>query len=93
MATKKDTAPTEFDEFGNPVEPAPEPTAEPASESTDAPASESKEPDYYCPGCGRHYTYPQKCTGSPEAPHPPIEVVDASELEGDEHTPAPNTAV
>jgi hypothetical protein len=46
---------------------------------------------YYCPGCGRLYNYPAECTGSPEAPHPPIQTVSTEELQGDPagHTPAP----
>ena len=52
-----------------------------------------KEPDWYCPGCGRRYSYQRECTGTPEAPHQPIEVVPVSELDGDpeSHTKAPDT--
>jgi predicted RNA-binding Zn-ribbon protein involved in translation (DUF1610 family) len=48
--------------------------------------------DFYCPGCGRQYEYRQRCTGSLEQPHPPIEVVSTDELKsGDpsQHTAAP----
>jgi hypothetical protein len=48
--------------------------------------------EFYCPGCGSRYEYRQRCVGmSPEAPHPPIEVVSTAELEGPESgfTPAP----
>jgi hypothetical protein len=47
---------------------------------------------YYCPGCGRQYSYMRECTGRPEAPHAPIELVSTDELSGDEHTPAPVSA-
>lgn len=48
---------------------------------------------YYCPGCGRAAEYRKACTGSPEQPHKPIEVVSTDELKGDpeNHTAAPNT--
>jgi hypothetical protein len=53
-----------------------------------------KPPAFYCPGCGRMYGYQRECTGSSEAPHPPIEVVSTDELSGDPegHTPAPSSA-
>lgn len=47
---------------------------------------------FYCPGCGALYDYRQRCTGKPEAGHPPIEVIPTEELlSGDpsKHTPAP----
>jgi len=48
---------------------------------------------YYCPGCGLKYDYPRQCTGRPESPHPPIEVVSTDELSGDpsKFTAAPST--
>ena len=52
------------------------------------------EEPYYCPGCGRRYTYMTECRGkSDAAPHPPIVVVSTGELAGDpaDHTPAPDT--
>lgn len=36
--------------------------------------------DFYCPGCGNLVDYQQRCTGKPESPHPPIEVVSTDEL-------------
>lgn len=51
---------------------------------------------HYCPGCGKLVDYPQQCTGTATAPHPPIEVVSTDELKGDDtsaHTAAPNTDV
>ena len=50
-----------------------------------------QEHDYYCPACGRLYDYRQKCTGSGDQPHSPIEVVSTDELKsGDtaKHTAA-----
>ena len=64
-----------------------EPTeAPPMAETTDRLA-------FYCPGCGRQYTYQRECTGRPEAPHQPIEVVSTDELSGDPAnlTPAPTS--
>lgn len=64
-----------------------------ASDTSQQSAQPEKEyKDYYCPGCGRQYDYPQRCIGTGEAPHPPIEVVSTDELKGDNpenHTPAP----
>lgn len=57
----------------------------------DAPEDAERDP-FYCPGCGRGYAYPAECVGmSPAQPHPPIQTVDSSELDGDpaDHTPAP----
>jgi hypothetical protein len=51
--------------------------------------------EFYCPGCGSLYDYPQKCNGAtPATPHPPIEVVSTQELAGDPegHTAAPDAA-
>lgn len=55
--------------------------------------SAAKDAPFYCPGCGLRYQYQQKCTGKPEAPHPPIEVVSTDELSGDSEkfTAAPST--
>lgn len=53
---------------------------------------EIEQHEFYCPGCGMLYDYPQKCQGRGEAPHPAIEVVSTDELKsGDEskHTAAP----
>lgn len=52
--------------------------------------------DYYCPGCGRLYSYPRECTGDKAMPHAPVEVVSTSEVTGTDsdpanHTAAPNT--
>jgi len=60
-------------------------TSDAKTEKDDAP--------YYCPGCGKRVQYPQQCTGRPEAPHPPIEVVSTEELSGDPEklTAAPST--
>lgn len=46
---------------------------------------------YYCPGCGRAYTYQRGCTGSAELPHDSIDVVSSKELTGkpEDHTEAP----
>lgn len=51
------------------------------------------EAEFYCPGCGKRADYRRECRGTPESPHPPIEVVPTSELGGDpeKHTAAPNT--
>lgn len=38
---------------------------------------------YYCPGCGKSYSYMRECVGKPEAPHKPIELVPTTELEGE----------
>lgn len=61
-----------------------------AKEAADAPKDGAP---YYCPGCGRAAEYRKACTGSPEQPHKPIEVVSTDELRGDpeNHTAAPNT--
>lgn len=51
-----------------------------------------KSASYYCPGCGRAYEDENAvCTGTPEAPHQPIDVVSTAELTGDpeKQTPAP----
>lgn len=36
--------------------------------------------DYYCPGCGLLYDYPQRCSGRAESGHAPIEVKSTDEL-------------
>lgn len=49
---------------------------------------------HYCPGCGNLGDYPQKCQGSPTAPHQPIEMVSTDELQQEDpskHTAAPAT--
>jgi hypothetical protein len=55
--------------------------------------SQSKDAPFYCPGCGKRVQYQQQCTGKPESPHPPIEVISTDELSGDpeKHTAAPST--
>ena len=53
--------------------------------------NEVEEAPFYCPGCGRRYNYQRECVGREEAPHKAIEVVSTDELQGDEHTAAPNT--
>ena len=35
---------------------------------------------FYCPACGKRVAYRQQCSGTPEQPHQPQEVVDAVEL-------------
>lgn len=52
-----------------------------------------EEKEFYCPGCGRRYSYMRECTGTFEAPHPPIELVPTSELKGNpaDLTAAPDT--
>jgi hypothetical protein len=53
-----------------------------------------KEASYYCPGCGKTYEDEfAECTGTPESPHQPIQVVPTSELSGDpeKQTAAPST--
>lgn len=40
---------------------------------------------FYCPGCGRPANFMKECTGSPEQPHKPIEVVSTDELKGAGH--------
>jgi len=62
-----------------------------ASTESQADTSDTKDAPFYCPGCGRRYEYRQQCTGRPEAPHPPIEVVSTDELSVDTHTAAPDT--
>lgn len=47
-------------------------------------AAEIAAHDYYCPGCGRLYDRERECTGRPEAPHAPLEVVSTDELKGDD---------
>jgi len=69
---------------GDATEAAPEVTAEASTESP-------KDAPYYCPGCGLRYQYQQKCTGKPESPHPPIEVVSTDEIGTDKETAAPST--
>ena len=46
--------------------------------------------DFYCPGCGLLYDYQQRCSGKPESPHPPIEVVSTDELKAGD--PSKHTA-
>lgn len=65
---------------------------EPAATRFDSEGEPLAELDFYCPGCGRRYSYMTECRGqSAETPHPPIEVVSTGELTGDpeKHTPAP----
>lgn len=45
---------------------------------------------HYCPGCGRLAKYARECTGRPEAPHAPIEMVSTDEL-GEDSDPAGHT--
>jgi hypothetical protein len=54
---------------------------------------DEEEAPFYCPGCGKRFQREGECTGTGEAPHPPIEVVSTDELSGEEgHTAAPGTA-
>lgn len=59
---------------------------------------------HYCPGCGLRYQDAGTCTGTAQAPHPPIDTVSVKELAQSEsedvqagnappkhHTAAPNT--
>jgi len=66
-----------------------------AEDKTDDAAStgENKDAPFYCPGCGLRYNYQQQCSGKPESPHPPLEVVSTDELSGDpdKQTAAPST--
>lgn len=41
---------------------------------------ELAEHSHYCPGCGQVYDYQQRCQGTAEKPHPPIEVVSTDEV-------------
>lgn len=57
-------------------------------------AEEIGQHDFYCPACGLLYDYQRECTGRPEAPHTPLDVISTDELKGDDadkHTAAPNT--
>lgn len=45
--------------------------------------AKADEAPYYCPGCGRRWTYVRECEGRAEAPHPPILVVSTGELDGE----------
>jgi len=73
----------------------PSPRHSATDSESDAPVTEAKDKakdaPFYCPGCGLRYSYQQKCTGKPESPHPPIEVVSTDELSGDNPTAAPST--
>lgn len=55
------------------------------------PDTEPEPPEYYCPGCGRRFSFMTECRGRDEAPHPAILVVNTDELDGDpeDHTAAP----
>lgn len=66
---------------------------ESASTSGGVDVSQKEESPFYCPGCGKRVDYQQQCTGRPDSPHPPIEVVSTNELTGPEagFTAAPNT--
>lgn len=77
-----------------PTDPTATDAIESAKQDHDTPGDDTEKlPDWYCPGCGLRYTYQQKCTGKPESPHQPIEVVSTAELSGDaaNQTPAPST--
>jgi len=54
---------------------------------------ELEEKEFYCPGCGRRSHYIRPCVGTPEHPHPEIDMIPTAELkqEPSEHTPAPDT--
>lgn len=76
----------------NPVQRPPSSVALSAEELAQQRANEIAEHDYYCPGCGRLFDYQRECTGRPEAPHAPIEVISTDELKGEDtskHTAAP----
>jgi hypothetical protein len=69
-------------------------TTEDASSTATATAEDTpKDAPFYCPGCGKRVQYQQQCTGKPESPHPPIEVVPTDELSGDSEgfTAAPSS--
>lgn len=56
--------------------------------------AEIEQHPFYCPGCGRLFDYQRECTGRPEAPHQPVEVVSTDEIKsGDpaQHTAAPGS--
>jgi len=75
------------------MSPAPRHTESAAESGTESKSSTEspKDAPFYCPGCGRRFQYQQQCTGKPESPHPPIEVVSTDELSGDNPTAAPST--
>lgn len=78
-----------------PPPPAAPQTPRSPEEALKARMDEINQHDFYCPGCGLLYDYRQKCSGKPESPHPPIEVVLTDELKsGDpsKHTLAPVAA-
>lgn len=58
-----------------------------------APADLEADAKFYCPGCGKRHDAEGDCTGTGEAPHPPIPVAATKELAGDadKHTAAPDT--
>jgi hypothetical protein len=64
-------------------------------DTTTTPAKDAPKEDapFYCPGCGKRVQYQQQCTGTPAAPHQPIEVVSTDELSGDpeKFTAAPSS--
>lgn len=83
-------------EAGRQVMPAPSATPLSPEERLAERMNDIAQHPYYCPGCGLLYDYPQRCTGKPESPHQPIEVVSTDELKtGDpkQHTVAPSTDV
>jgi hypothetical protein len=49
--------------------------------STNPDGTDRKE--FYCPGCGRQYSYMRECTGHAASPHQPIELVPSAELDGE----------
>jgi len=68
-------------------------SADDTEEKDTSTESHKEEAPFYCPGCGKRVQYQQQCTGRPDAPHPPIEVVSTDELSGDASklTAAPST--
>ena len=83
------------EELNNQKQPATTTVAPSATEQSpealaEARANEVSEHDYYCPGCGKLVDYRQQCQGTPEKPHPPIEVVSTDELKQDD--PSKHTA-
>lgn len=83
-----------FGQSPQPSDPQASPPVE-GQQQEEAPVEGAPEHPFYCPGCGKQVDYQQQCTGSPEAPHPPIEVVSSDEIHPNadpaNHTAAPDT--
>lgn len=77
--------------MGDPTLP-PESPATPPVKALPPAVQERVDAGFYCPGCGKPYTYLRDCTGTPTAPHPAIEVVPSAELIADPPNPTPAPA-